>query len=140
LANPIENLRPGVLALFGAWLLFMGGNELLGRLWIQVDGTVVSADTTTGNRPVTRYVVRRSDGQNTNYVAGPTDASLPRRLPLGTVLRKERGHLSFALDGQEIGGFPVLTYGALILAGLGLEVFAWRQWKIRSSLKKMGAV
>jgi hypothetical protein len=126
--------------LFGAWLLFMGGNELVGRLWIQVDGTIVSADTTTGNRPVTRYVVRRSDGQNTDYVAGPTDASLPRRLPVGTVLHKERGHLSFALDGHEIGGFPVLMYGTLMLAGLGLEVLAWRQWKIRISLQKMGAV
>jgi hypothetical protein len=139
-ANPTESLRPGALALFAAWMLFMGGREPLQRLWIAVDGTVVSAETTTSNRTVTRYVLRTRDGQQMEYVAGPTDYSLPRRLPVGTVLHKERWRLSFVRDGREVNTFPILFYVVLVLGGLGLEVFAYRLWKLKKSGQQMGAV
>jgi len=139
-ADPVQSLRPAGLALFGAWLLFIGGSELLQRLWSEVDGTVVSSETSTGNRPITKYRLRAPGGHESEYVAGPTDASLPRRLPVGTVLHKERWHLSFSRDGNESATFSVLFYGSLILGGLGLEVVALKQWKLRKASRQWKAV
>lgn len=127
--NPIERLRPKALAFFGAWILFMGGNEILRRLWLQVDGVVMSSQTTDGPRPVTTYRLRRADGSESGYVAGPTDASLQRRLPVGTTIRKERWRFSYEKDGSEDDTFPILFYVGLLLGGLLLEWVAWTEWR-----------
>ena len=125
--NAIQGLKPVTLALFGGWMLFLGGSQLWQRASTRTDGTVVSATTSTGNRPVTTYVLRAADGHETQYVAGPTDASLPRYLAVGTVLHKERWHLSFSRDGQGIETFPALLLRDPAPWGLGAW---WRCFQV----------
>src|SRR5262245_41108935 len=99
----------------------MGGNESLQRLLIEVDRTVVSADTSTGSRPVTKYVIQNPDGRQTEYVAGPTDLSLPHGIPLGTVLQKKRWRFSLQRVGCPAVSLVRPPLNAVSLAGANLD-------------------
>ncbi len=56
-------LKPLPIIVFGVFLIFFGSNEIIGRLLIEVEGTIISSQTTTGNRPVTYYTVRDDSGR-----------------------------------------------------------------------------
>jgi hypothetical protein len=115
----------------GAVLVFLfGANEIIQRLLIEVDGTIISSETTTGNRPSTTYVIRGSDGSQRLYIAGPTDQSLPRRLPQGTHVSKRRYELPWRQNGQLVNDFPLYFYvGACGLGGM-LAYWAFFQWRL----------
>jgi hypothetical protein len=87
-----------------------------------VDGTLVSSTTTcvppANNRCASEYVVLSSDGTRASYVAGPTDASLPRELPVGTAISKRKWSLDYALNGQRVEDFPVLFYTGVLAFGV----------------------
>jgi hypothetical protein len=76
--------NPMALLLFGLWIIWGFGFDTVGRrLEIQFDGVVISSrdiPKTRGPRYATEYTLRGPDGQNHIYVAGPTDASLPRSM------------------------------------------------------------
>jgi len=116
---------------FASLLFFLfGANEIVQRLLIEVDGTVISSQTTTGNRPATTYVLRRPDGAEQRYVAGATDKSLPRRLPEGTHISKLRYHLAWELNGQPVNDFPLFFYVGACGLGAMLAYWALFQWRL----------
>ncbi len=123
-----------VLAVFAGWAIFFGMYEIAGRLLITVEGTVIRSQTTTGNRPATYYLIHGPDGKDREYIAGPTDKSLPRRMPTGTYLSKNKYELSYVRDGQRVQDFPVGFYLGALAIGLILGVRSLWQWrKVRSS-------
>jgi hypothetical protein len=85
---------------------------------IDIAGVVItSKDVPSRGAPryVTEYVVRSSDGQDHAYVAGATDASLPRSMPVGTQIKKERGSLYYERNGEWFS-FP-FTFYTIVLTG-----------------------
>ena len=122
------NPKPIVLFVFGLWILWGFGYETLwARLMTDVEGTVVSAqDTPSPLAPArhgTEYVVRSPDSRNIIYIAGATDASLPRNIPVGAYIKKQRWHLSYERDGQKIDDFSILFYAAILSAAVGSLVW-----------------
>jgi hypothetical protein len=109
--------------------MFIGAQEIAGRLLIAVEGTVVSSQTTTGNRPVTYYVIHGSDGTERKYTAGPTDKSLPGHMPTGTYLRKSKYEISYIRNGQVVNDFPWGFYVGALVIGLILGVRSLSQWR-----------
>ena len=126
---------PYVVAAAALWFLFMGVNEITGRLLIEVEGVVVSSRTTAGNRPVTAYVLRGSDGEERGYTAGPTDKSLPRRLPVGTYLGKNKYELSYVENGKVVNDFPLGFYVGICCVGIMLAWWGISQWRFRRALE-----
>jgi hypothetical protein len=106
-ADSIRSRRWWVLALFAAWTLYLGASGLSTRLLTSVDGTVISSRTTEGARPVTYYTIEASDGQEQSFIAGPTDGSLPREMPVGTVIQKKKFELSYLRNRQRVRDFPL---------------------------------
>jgi hypothetical protein len=123
-------VNPTILLLFSLWILWGFGYETVGkRLMLQVDGTVLSKRDMpypiAPNRYSTEYLVQRRDGTNQIFVAGPTDASLPRNIAVGTTLRKLRWHVNYESDGYWVNDFSVPFYSAILFAGvigLGLSL------------------
>lgn len=103
-----------------AWLF--GGSEIYRRADFAVDGTLVSSTTTcvqpTKNRCASEYVVQSNDGVRTSFVAGSTDSSLPRELPVGTVISKSRWSIDYFLNGQRVDDFPVVFYAVVMTFGV----------------------
>jgi hypothetical protein len=128
--------NPLVLAIAAIGCLAFGINEIVQRMNIEVDGVVVSSQTTTGNRPVTIYLIRGSDGREHEHVAGPTDKSLPRRLPEGTYLKKKKYELSYIKNGEVMNDFPLFFY--LTACGLGVLIGWWSysQWRFNQAFAK----
>jgi hypothetical protein len=114
----------------GAWSLFMiwafGINTRGLRLWAQFDGVVTTSrdiPPNRGPRYSTEYTLRGPEGQETHYTSGPTDASLPRSMPVGTSLKKDRWHLDYERDGRRVDDFPLLPYMAILTLVFGC--FGW---------------
>jgi hypothetical protein len=112
----IPNLMP--LALL-AWLF--AGSEICQRAMIELNGTVLSSETSCAkpynNRCSTTYLVVDKHGLRSTYVAGPTDESLERRLPTGTLIDKKKWSLAYSVNGRHIDDFPIGFYGTLIALG-----------------------
>jgi hypothetical protein len=119
--------NPLVPLLFALWIIWGFGIETVGRrLAIELDGVVVSSldhPSTGAPRYSTHYILRGPNGGDFSYVAGATDASLPRRLPVGTRLKKQKWHLDYEKNGQTIDDFPIALYA--IVVGIGLALLLW---------------
>jgi hypothetical protein len=120
-------ITPVVLAIWALWMVWAFGISTLGsRLWLQLDGTVTrSRDIpfTHGSRYVTEYTVLSSDSREIHYTAGPTDSSLPRSMPVGTTVKKQRWRLGYERDGAWVDNFS-LTFYLLVLA-IAFSCFVW---------------
>ena len=83
-----------MLILFGLFILWGFGWETIGRrLQTHVDGVIVASrdvPSTGYPRYATEYKVRDTHGDEQVFWAGATDASLPRSMPVGTRIRKQR--------------------------------------------------
>jgi hypothetical protein len=117
--SPKRRLNPIVLVLFALWIFWGFGYETLWkRLLTDVQGTVTSARILpyplAPARHATEYTLARPDGQQQTYVAGATDASLPRDMSVGTHIVKRRWHVSYEKDGQRINDFSLLFYGLML--------------------------
>jgi hypothetical protein len=126
---------PILLILSGLWVLWaFGWQTVFSRLWLELDGTVVaSVDVPAKGAPRygTYYTVRSADGHDTQYVAGATDASLDRSLPVGTKLRKRRWELGYSIDGRW-ASFPTYFYLPLLCAAvvaLTAGILKWPAWR-----------
>jgi hypothetical protein len=123
---------PIVLLLFGLWIVWgFGFNTVGARLETQVDGVVISSrdiPVTRGPRYATEYTLRGPDGQDRVYIAGATDASLPRRMPVGTYLKKQRWHLSYERNNQYVDDFPLFFYQVTLGIALGCMVWSVILW------------
>jgi len=118
----IPNLAPLALLI---WLF--AGHEIYQRAAISLQGTVVSSETSCvqpyNNRCDTRYVVEAQDQTHSTYIAGPTDESLERRLPVGTFIRKDKWALTYSVNNQKVSDFPVVFYGGLMAFGVLVALF-----------------
>ena len=113
------NPKSVVFTLSALWILWSFGFQ---TLWVryptELEGVVVySHHTSRTPRYGTEYVIRDASGHDTHNVAGATDASLDRSIPVGSRIEKKWGQLGYALDG-EWQSFPVVFYGA----AMGLAV------------------
>lgn len=119
--------NPIVLFLFGLWILWGFGYETVWfRLMTHVEGTVVSAHDIllAPARHGTEYVFRTGEGRDISYLAGATDASLSRHIPVGSYVRKLRWHLCYGVDGQTINDFSVPFYAVMLSVAVGILVWA----------------
>ena len=108
-----------MLALWG-----FGYDTVGERLRTHLAGVVVSRkDVLVSGRRGTEYVVRGSDGQDQFYAAGATDASLPRSMPVGTHLKKERWHLYYERDGRRVDDFPMVFYSVVLTIAMGCIIY-----------------
>ena len=121
------------LATAAVFCFLFSSNEILQRALIEVNGRIVSSQTTSGNRPATYYVVRGSDGVDREYVAGATDSSLPRRLPVGTDIKKHKYELSWQKNQAIVVDFPLYFYMGIY--GIAFALFYWgfAQWRLNRS-------
>jgi len=107
--------------------LAFAGHEIYQRAAISLQGTVVSSETSCvqpyNNRCDTRYVVEAQDQTHSTYIAGPTDESLERRLPVGTFIRKDKWALTYSVNNQKVSDFPVVFYGGLMAFGVLVALF-----------------
>ncbi len=114
-----------VSILFGLFILWGFGWETVGRrLKTNVDGVIVATHdipATGAPRYATEYTVRGADGNVQVFMAGPTDGSLPRSMPVGTHIRKKPWHLDYERDGRQ-EGFPYIFYSIVLAIGLGLVI------------------
>jgi hypothetical protein len=114
-------------------LLDIDAYETVGaRLKTEVDGVVISSrdvPSTGAPRYATEYTLRGPDGRETIYVAGATDASLPRSLPVGTTLKKERWHLDYEKNGERVEDFGVFFYASIIGIALACVVWSFVLWR-----------
>ena len=112
----------GVLIVFAILTWLFAGSEILQRATIELHGTVVTSDTSCvqpqNNRCATEYVVETDKHVKKTYIAGPTDKALPRRLPVGTVIIKDKWALSYSIDGIRINDFPSVFYWGQMVFGL----------------------
>jgi hypothetical protein len=131
-----ERRTAAVLIVFGLFILWGFGWDTVGRrLQTSIDGIIVAArdvPSTGAPRYATEYTVRGPAGNEEVFWAGPTDGSLPRSMPVGTRIRKERWELGYERDGK-LEGFPYIFYGvvlgiALSLVVWGILILRWR-WK-----------
>jgi hypothetical protein len=115
-----------IVPIFGA--LFCG-SELYQRARIELNGTVVASDTTCmqpqNNRCATTYVLENAAHLREMYVAGPTDHSLPRRLPIGTTVVKKKWSMSYWLNGRHVNDFPVQFYAWVFLTSVCVGWWAY---------------
>jgi hypothetical protein len=109
------------MLLAGLWILWGFGCQTAWRFFqTSVEGTIiVSSDAPSRGAPryASAYVVRSDDGREQSYIAGPTDASLERSLPVGTRLRKDIWSFSYEVNDRRVW-FPMVFYGALLLGAL----------------------
>jgi hypothetical protein len=120
------------LLFFGLFILWGFGYGTFGKfLYTQVDGTIVSKRQIRLRRfppsehtwPGTEYHLRAPEGREIVYVAGPTDASLPRDIPVGTYVKKRRWSLSYERDGERVSGlYFLLSYGLWMSVGFACLV------------------
>jgi len=119
--------NPIVLLMLGLWVVWGFGLETVGRrLALELNGVVVSSrDHPSKGAPrySTEYILRGDDGRDYSYVAGATDAALPRSLPVGTCLTKRKWHFDYERDGQTINDFPIAFYA--VVSGIGLACLIW---------------
>jgi len=111
-----------LLLAFGLMMSLLAASELYKRSIIQIDGTIISSETSciqpANNRCSTVYIIERSDHSRIEYVAGPVDHSLRRRLPAGATIVKDKWALDYSIDGKPNEDFPTKLY--LLLLGIGL--------------------
>ena len=115
-----------MLIVVALWIFWGFGYETLWkRLTTNVEGTVVSAKDipVAPGRHGTEYILRSPDGGTIVYVAGPSDASLPRSMPVGTYIKKRLWHLSYERDGHQAQDFSVLFYATILAIAAGC--LAW---------------
>jgi hypothetical protein len=127
-------VNPLVPLMLGLWIIWGFGFETVGRrLKTKVDGVVISSrdlPSTGAPRNATHYTLRGLDGDSV-YVAGPTDASLPRSLPIGTHLRKQRWHLDYERNGERVDDFPISFYSVTFGIAFSCLFWSFTLWRDR---------
>ena len=108
--------------------------EIYARASISLDGTIVFSKSSCvqpyNNRCATVYVVEDPRGARTDYIAGPTDHSLKRYLPVGTSIQKARWSLSYMVDGHRIDDFPRYFYFGVGFMGICFLYWAFSLYRV----------
>ncbi len=125
------NPPAAMLLVAGIWIFYgFGYGDLWSRLTLEVDGILVAR---TPESPSPRinadYIIRGADGRDLRYAAGPTDASLPRDLTVGTRIRKRRWSTAYELNGRDVDDFPTAFYAGMLAVGVSCLWGAFIQWR-----------
>jgi hypothetical protein len=119
-----------VFLLFPLFVFWVFGYQTVWPfLNLELEGVVVSsADSPSRGAPryVTEYTIHGADGETQAYIAGPTDASLPRSMAVGTRIKEHRWSLYYERDGRWYS-FPFVFYSILLSAALCSEIYALRK-------------
>ncbi len=139
--TPGKNGPHPVLLLLPALFIFWGfGVETLGaRLTTEVNGTITAVQYLPKKgaaRYAAEYTLQGADGKSSAYIAGPTDASLPRDMPVGTTLQKTRWQLGYERDGKPANDFPIAFYSAAFGIALGFILWSFLQWRLLRKTRK----
>jgi hypothetical protein len=127
------NPQAVILSLFAVFILWAFGLQTVwSRFATEVDGTIISSrDIPDKGAPryATEYKIRGADGREFQYVAGATDASLERSIPVGSRIVKKWGQLGYELNGKWTS-FPLYAYSAIFgFAFFALFWAALLQWR-----------
>jgi hypothetical protein len=125
-------LPPVALAIWTLWIIGVFGFTLGTRLWTQLDAVVIASQDippTRGPRYSTEYTLRGPDGQESRYVAGFTDATLARSMPVGTRLVKKRWHVDYERDGKTVDDHILPFYVPVLSIHLGCLGWSLVQWR-----------
>ena len=114
-----------------------GYNDIWQRLQTELDGTITAREdfpqTPQNHGPTVVYKVQRSDSSLIQYTAGPGDDSLPRTMPVGAHIAKQKWELSYRLNDQRVDDFPLtfcvvlFAIGVLCLIRAAMLVRRWKQ-------------
>lgn len=120
-----EQRLPVILIITAIWIFWGFGYETVWqRLTIKLDGVVVARQAvSTAGRRGTIYVLRSPEGIDQEYIAGATDASLSRDIPVGTTIKKREWELSYEKNGVRITDFPTYAYSAML--GVAFACLFW---------------
>ena len=128
-----DRRKATVAIMFGLFLIWGFGWDTVGRrLGVAVDGLIVASrdvPATGAPRYATEYAIRTADGKEQTLWAGPNDGSLPRSMPVGTRIRKERWHLNYERDGRT-EGFPYVFY--FVVLTIAASLVAWGLFNFRA--------
>ena len=111
---------PVALGFGGIVALVMCVTSVGGRLLLDVNGTITAREVTTGYRPAAVYTVSTPNGGNSTFISGPTDASLPRDLKIGSNLEKRKWELGYSINGNYVLDFPIGFYIGVLVLGICL--------------------
>jgi hypothetical protein len=123
--------NPIILGIWGLWILWgFGYQTFWTRLMTSAEGTVVSARQVpyppAPARYHTEYELRTPGGAVVHYDAGGTDATLPRNIPLGTYVRKQRWHWSYEENEKNVNDAGYFFYVIAIIVGISCVAWALR--------------
>lgn len=124
--------HPAILLVWALWVLWIAASTTWYRLELRLDGEVTASrdiPPTRGPRYATGYTLRAKDGQEQDYVAGATSDSLPRSMPVGTYLRKQRWQLSYERNGQKVDDYGLWFPGVLICIAISALVWSAKIWR-----------
>jgi hypothetical protein len=113
---------------FALLVLWVCIPTVVNRLQIAASGVVIDSVTRYEPRRVVYYTLQSPDGGQKTLISGPTDASLPRDLPRGTQINKQRWHIGYSLNHVHRTGFPLGFYisGFLVaVASIALGIRLW---------------
>lgn len=123
----------------GLVLLGFAASILYQRAAIDIAGQVISREKTCERPPdyhcQTTYKIHEGGNRGiTVYTSNGSDPALSLDIPLGALLVKRFGHLSYTVDGvEEIATAFAAIYGTMALIGLALfgwGIFLlWRRWQ-----------
>ncbi len=129
---PKSTFNPVILIVWSLWMLWGFGYQTVWlRLVTECEGIVTSSQDippTRGPRYATRYMVLGLDGQSHICTAGPTEASLPRSMPVSTRIKKQRWHLGFERNGQQVNDFSVFFYSLILMFAIASLFWGLRSW------------
>ena len=114
---------PLMFFLWGILFIHFGAGEIWSRASISLDGTIISSNTLCAPdnqyRCRSTYILRSNQSdQEVKYQATGNDASLPKKLPLGTRIHKVKYLLAYEINGQINDDFPVDFYKFFAAVGL----------------------
>lgn len=120
------NLHPAILVVWSLWMTWIGVSTAWRRLDLQLDGQVIASrdiPPTRGPRYATEYTLRAENGREEKYLAGCTDDSLPRSMPVGTYLKKQRWQLFYERNGEKVDDYGL--WSPALFVCVAICAFAW---------------
>ena len=115
-----RRFSPVAFAFGGIVALVMCLTTVGGRLLLEENGTITAREVTTSYRPAAIYTLRTPNGGNRTFISGPTNASLPRDLKIGSNLTKRKWELGYSINGNYVLDFPIGFYLGVLVLGIGL--------------------
>jgi len=124
--------HPAILLVWALWMIWIVASTTWSRLELQLNGVVTASrdiPPTRGPRYATEYILRGPDGRDQQYVAGATSDSLPRSMPVGTYLKKQRWQLGYERNGQKVDDFGLWFAGLLLCVAAGALRWSFNIWR-----------